>query len=153
MVSQTQMTGNGRPTDSGKASKHLGYVVHDVISLLELQTQLLVADCKESLLRLMIAGISLLVALFFLLGSIPILLAAFAAVLVQSTGMSSGLALLLSAVLGLLVGCGLGFWGLRSLRRIGQVFRRSGRELNRNLSWLKDALKASSATQEESERS
>jgi uncharacterized integral membrane protein len=138
MVSQTQIGGNGRTGET--ATSRLGGLTHDVIELIELQTKLFVADCKEAVGRLLTTVTLLLLALMVLIAALPLIFVAFAAAL-MSFGLPAGWAFLISAVAGFLIAGGLAAVGWRRLRGAGRIFRRSKREFSRNLRWLKDALK------------
>jgi hypothetical protein len=153
MVDKTQMSGNGRATDQTSATDRLGALTRDIIELLELQTKLFMDDCKEALWHLVLTAVSVLAAIFVFVGSIPLLFAALAHLLVTLLGMPLGWALLVAAVLEILISGGLAFLGWRLLRRAGGVFHRSGREFSRNLIWLKASLKSAPRSRNESESS
>lgn len=151
MVAETKMTGNGRTYESSETTQRAGSLAHDIISLLELQTKLFVADCKESVWRMAVAAGSFFAGLLVLFGAIPLILAAFAQFLVSVVGIPIGWSLLLSAILGILIAISLGALAWWSLRRAGRVFLRSGKEFTRNLGWLKESLKPAEKSREERE--
>jgi hypothetical protein len=128
----------------------MGGLAHDIVSLLELQTKLFVADCKESISRIVIAVGSLIAALLIFAGSIPLILSAFAQLLIV-LGMPIGWALLVSAILGIFLAIGMGALAWWSIRQAGRVFLRSGREFTRNLGWLKESLKPTDNSRDEEE--
>lgn len=139
MVSQTQVSGNGRRVEE-TATSRLGGLTHDVIELIELQTKLFVADCKEAVARLLSTVALLAAALLVLIAALPLIFVAFAALL-SHLGLPAGWAFLVSAVAGIVIAGALAFVGWRLLRGAGRAFQRSGREFTRNLHWLKDSLK------------
>lgn len=112
----------------------------DVITLAELQTELLKVDLKDwskSIIRAIIAGAA---ALVILLASLPVLLISLGYFLEQWTELSRGASMLIAAGAGLLVAAICGGIALWSLKRDQSVLQRFSEELRKNVRWLKEVL-------------
>jgi uncharacterized membrane protein YqjE len=138
------MTGNGRYHDPGKTpnvAASVSDLTHDVIELSELQVQLLTLDVKQSVEKARACLVLAVVGACMLLGTIPVALLAFAALLAEQLGWSYAAAGAMAAFVGLLIaGVVLGVaW---SYIKKGLVsFDRSREELRRNVAWLKSTLR------------
>ena len=126
-------------TDSETVRQSIGHVVHDIMSLVELQGRLFQSDTREIMERLappaafFAAGILLFAAavLLCLLAIVQCLIAA---------GVPAGAAYGLVAIASLAVAAGLAAWAWQRFRKLPRAFARSQEELASNLSWIKDAL-------------
>jgi hypothetical protein len=143
MVDQAQqVNGNGRggETPPRAVARSAGELVHDLVTLAELQGRLALVDARDGVNRLMLAAAMVVAGVLIALGCIPIALAALALLLVETTTLTQvqafGIALAIGVVLaGLLVGI-----GLYVLRQRSNMFERSRAEWQQNLRWAKDAL-------------
>ena len=119
----------------------MGELTHDIVSLAELQFELLRIDCREGIRRILLPVALLLFAGIVALGTVPIALILVAEVLVQTAGLSRAAAFLIAAMSGFIVAVAIGVVGWSCLRGVVRVFERSCEELTRNVTWIKNALK------------
>jgi hypothetical protein len=139
---------NGRTESAHRAvARSVGGVAHDIISLAELQMQLFTVDARQCCRRSVLPGVLVLVAVLLALGCFPVLLLSVAELYVWLSGgqLGQGLALLLAAITGALVAGCLGLVGYLLLRQQFGLFRRSLDEFQRNVRWIKRALKQTEA--------
>ncbi|MCA9144494.1 MAG: phage holin family protein [Planctomycetaceae bacterium] len=122
-------------------ARSIGGFVYDLLTLSELQAELLKTDTHDCLKRLIAPVVALLSALVLLLGCVPIALTALALGLVEA-GLSYWLGFLLSAAIGLAGGSAIGFTGWKLLTRTPVVFERSKVEFSSNFAWVKQVLSA-----------
>ncbi len=131
----------GGPSPAQGVRQGVGGLMHDVITLAELQSQLLGVDAREAAGRVALP-VSLLGAAAVLgASSLPLLLIFLALVLRDYAGWGAAWAVLTAAVVGLLVSGGLLFAGYLGLMKVVKPFARSRDELSKNLTWLKEVLK------------
>jgi len=132
---------NGHESAPAKGmTRNVSELASDVASLAELQTRLLVVDAKESVRRLIPPVVLGALGLALLLGSIPVLLMGVAQLLVYA-GLGPAASLFIAFAIGALI-AGLSLlaaWLL--LRDSFSTFERSREEFQKNLAWIKDALK------------
>jgi uncharacterized integral membrane protein len=121
-------------------ARSAGEVLHNAITLLELQWELLTTDTKLCATRFSNSALLLAGALAVLLGTVPVALAGLAYLLVTFTELPLWIALLLAALAGLLVGVLMGLAGWKHLRSALSSFDRSRDELARNLHFIKRTL-------------
>ena len=119
----------------------MGELTHDIVSLAELQFELLRIDCREGIRRILIPVALLLFAGIVTLGTVPIALILVAEILVQTAGLSRAAAFSIAAMSGFIVVVAIGVVGWSYLRGVARVFERSREELTRNMTWIKHALK------------
>jgi hypothetical protein len=136
MIRQT----NGSPTAPEKGVKRgMTDVARDLISLAELQSELLQVDAKEAAARAITPIILLVVGSTLALGTIPVVLLLIASAL-AAAGLSYWLSLLIAAIIGGAAAAGAAWAGWKKLRSPLDVFQRSREEFNRNVQWLKHTL-------------
>lgn len=116
-------------------------LLHDVMTLAELQLKLLAVDAQAATGRAVIPIILIGSAAVFAASALPLLLVALAQVLRYQAGWPAALATLTAVVVGLLIAAGLGVFGYLGLKRCLEPMARSREELERNVAWLKNALK------------
>lgn len=132
---------NGAPENASRGfARGVGDFSHDVLTLAELQAQLLAADVKECRQHLLGPALLLLGGAAVSLACVPIALAALALFLVQFFNTSYASGFLLASVVGAILGVLLSAAGWRHVGRQLAVLRRSKHELIRNLSWIKKVL-------------
>lgn len=119
----------------------MGELTHDIVSLAELQFELLRLDCREGLKRMQLPVAMLLFAGIAAVGTVPIVLMLVAEFLAQVAGLSRAAAFSIAAMSGFIVALAIGAVGWSRLRRVVRVFERSREELTRNMTWIKHALK------------
>jgi hypothetical protein len=155
MVDQTKLNANGTTTHrnadvpeesqslspSGAVAQSSAEFLHDLVTLAELQAQLVVLDGKQGLARLVAPVAGVLFGAILALGCVPVALATIALVLTETTdltpagafalvvGVGSGVALLL------VIACA---W---LLKRSLKMFARSQREWQQNVRWFKETLR------------
>lgn len=147
MSGQTTINGPQAPvgeTAAHAVARNTGEFLHDLVTLSELQLQLLYIDGQEKVQSLLWPAMTLAVGLIVGCATLPVALIALAMTLTevtsfspaQSAGIATGVGLLLAALL-----VALGWWALQSPR--GNAFERSTKEWRQNLRWIKDALQKS----------
>jgi len=154
MVAKTTMSGttlNGTTMNGGRAnglkspsaaagaSRHASAVLHDAITLAELQCQLLSADYRESKRRFTTAAVAMLLGVLLLIAALPVALLALADVLV-SAGFSAAAAHGLAALAATVVASVAALIGWRLARSAFAVFARSRDEFVKNLETLRCLL-------------
>jgi len=141
------------PASVGDVGAHATDLVHDVITLIELQFKLLYVDVREVLSRAT-GGVVLLAALVaVLLGCVPVLLVATAELLVAYATWQRPLAYFVVAGVAGLVALVVGLLTVRRLRSVGAVLARSHAELLKNLEFVKSlASSPRRSTQDRSHR-
>lgn len=143
MVDQAQqINGRASETPPRAVARSAGELIHDLVTLAELQGRLALIDARDGVSRLSMAVAMLGAGVLVVGGCIPIALAALALVLVETTTLTNAQAFGIALLVGLLIAAllaGIGYWYLRSG---GNVFERSQAEWRQNLRWAKDALKA-----------
>jgi len=147
MSGQTTMNGSHAPVEETAAhsvARNTGEFLQDLVTLGELQLQLLLIEGQEKLRGLLWPALILVAGLVVGCATLPVALIALALTLTevttlspaQSAGIAVGVGLVLAALF-----LGIGWWALRS--PTGNAFERSGREWRQNLRWIKDALQKS----------
>jgi hypothetical protein len=121
----------------------MGDLTHDMVSLAELQFELVRNDYRAGMKGLLTPVVLLLGAGIVALGTAPIALLLMAEILIQIAGLSRTSAFSIAAASGLTTAVALGLVGWSQLRGVGRVFQRSREEWIRNLNWIKLALKRS----------
>lgn len=144
MVHQaTRMSGNGKTTSAKPAqaiSQNIAGFAHDVITLGELQIQLLKVDAREGLNRTMLPLALIGTGALLALACFPILVAGFAYWLIEGANFSHTAAFFTAGAAGLVVAAtGLVFGWVR-LRSSLMVLQRSQDEFRKNVKWVKDVL-------------
>jgi glycerol uptake facilitator-like aquaporin len=118
----------------------VGDLLHDVVSLSELQVQLLAVDARESVdkaktpIGLLVAGIALA------LGAVPVLLLSLAEALTLWLGWERALSYLVSGLAGAVIAGILLYLAWQQMGAVLAVFDRSRVELAENIRWIKYAL-------------
>lgn len=119
----------------------LAGLLSDVMSLAELQLKLFTVDAKEASGRIIMPIVLVAVGGVLALCSIPLGLIAIAQVLHLEAGWHPAVATAVALLIGLVLAGILAFLGYLGLRRCIQPMQRSRDELQRNINWLKSALK------------
>lgn len=140
MVRQTSINGRGT-SPMTRLRQGVGGLLHDLISLGELQAQLLSVDLRDGKSQAMGPALALIVGVVVALASLPVLILGGAWWLASAAGWGPGVTIFATAAI-LIAIAGLVVWlGLRGLRKAGTTFARSKREFNENLQWIKSTLK------------
>ncbi len=145
MVQQTKVAGrNGAPEiESDGLARDVGSFANDVLTLAELQAQLLAADVQECRQRVLVPSLVLLCGLALGLACFPIALVTLALGLVLFLETSLFTALLIVVVAAAIGSALLCIFGWIHVRQRAAVLRRSRDELVRNLSWIKRVVAGS----------
>ena len=90
MVGETTMNrrNGSTPSPPNGVAKDMGELANDIVSLAELQFELLRIDCREGLKRMLVPVAMLLVAGIVAVGTVPIALIFIAEFLTQAAGLS-----------------------------------------------------------------
>lgn len=118
----------------------IGELLHDIVTLGELQAELLAADGRQSLQKAQAPIIMLVIGAVIGLGATPVLLMALAEGLHEGLEWSRWLSYLVSGVVGAALGGGLMYFAYSKSGEIIGVFMRSRTELAENIKWIKYAL-------------
>jgi hypothetical protein len=131
------------PAPPNGVAQGMGDLTHDIVSLAELQFELVRNDYRAGVKGLLVPVVLLLGAGIVALGTVPVALLLMAEILIQVAGLSRTSALSIAAASGFTAAVVLGVAGWSQLRGVGRVFQRSREEWIRNLNWIKLALKRS----------
>lgn len=126
----------------GRSVRQLG---SDVITLMELQAELLQVDLREWLQSFIRPLAALLGAAIILLATAPVALVSVGFLLAAKTELPLWGAMMTATLIGLLLAAasaGVGFWLVKRDRRVLQRFRT---ELRKNVQWLKETLRSAPA--------
>lgn len=144
MVQQTKVADRNRNGASDNESQGLARDVrafaNDVLTLTELQSQLLVADLRECSRRAWAPSLCLVGALGLGLACFPIALVTVALGIVRFLDTSHFTALLVALIGGAICSLVMGVVGCLQARKNAAVLRRSRDELLRNLRWIKQVI-------------
>ena len=122
-------------------AKSIGSMISDVVSLSELQVQLFKRDTSEAVQRTYIGAAVVLIGSLILLSCLPVGLMALGQLLHQTFELSLAAALGIIFSIGIFLGSLTAYFGIRKLKKVGNVYRRSQEELSQNVRWLKSSLK------------
>jgi len=120
--------------------RNLGQLGNDVLTLVELQAELLQVDLRDWAKSFVKPVVALVMALVIAVASLPVLLMALGYLLSEATDLSLGVSMLIAAAAGLLTAgicVALAVMWLKSGQRLLQRFRT---ELRQNIAWLKQVL-------------
>jgi hypothetical protein len=117
------------------------HLARDVVTLLELQSQLLKVDFRNWLRKSLVPGIIVLAAAALVaLASLPVLLFSLAYFLAESTELGLATSLLIAGGGGVLVAVVVALLGWLTIRRGSGAFERFRAELTQNVAWFKQVL-------------
>ena len=132
---------NGQPAAPVKAmTRNVSQLSSDVITLVELQAELLQVDLREWAQGFAKSVVAMVAALVMLLASMPVLLISLGYFIDQQSELSLGTSMLIAAGIGILIAgilAGVGVW---LLKREHNLLHRFRRELKHNITWLKQVL-------------
>lgn len=143
MPYQTTMNPNGKSISTPAEGVRRGAtgLLHDVMTLAELQLKLLSVDAKAATGRAVFPIILIGAAAVFAASALPLLLVALAQLLRYQAEWPAALATVTAVMVGLAIAAGLGIFGYLGLKRCLEPMARSREEFERNVTWLKNALK------------
>jgi len=131
---------NGRSSAATGVREGVGDLLQDVVSLGELQAQLLAVDARESLQKAQVPLVLLMVGMAVGLAAAPVLLLALGEALVQVFDWPRAVSYLVSGLVGAVMGGVLMYFACRQGAAVVAVFKRSQDELAENIRWIKYAL-------------
>jgi hypothetical protein len=131
----------GAPSPTGEIRHGVRHLARDIVTLAELQANLLQVETRNWLKKVAIPALALAIAAAIAaLASLPILLLSLAYWLVDAWAWPLPLALLAAGGVGLLGAVLCGVVAAQRLRRGNDAFARFRLELARNVRWLKQIL-------------
>ncbi len=140
----SQATMNGRntnePSPATGVGRNLAGLMHDLITLGELQCQLVVVDLRDARTQSIVPLLMILGGLLFAMGTIPVILLGIGWALVNLVGVSEGMAFLSVSLIALAIALSTAWWGWKKLNAAVAVVKRSQRELRENVRWIKKSL-------------
>lgn len=149
MVHQTTLENSGWSPPDGNGKRQsaaagvregVGELLHDIVSLSELQAQLLAVDARESMQKAQTPIVLLGAGMAVALGAVPVLLLGLAEALVLLLEWERAVAYPLSGLIGIVLGGGLVYAAWKQAEAVIAVFKRSQDELAENIRWIKYAL-------------
>jgi hypothetical protein len=127
-------------TPARAMTRNVSQLGSDVITLVELQTELLQVDLREWAQGFVKSVVAMVAALVLLLSSLPVLLISLGYFINQMSDLSLAASMLIAAGVGILVGAILAGVGVWLLKREQGMLHRFRRELKHNVAWLKQVL-------------
>lgn len=142
MVDQTKMNGQQRKTSPAVGmGRNLADLSHDLLTLVELQCQLLFVDIAEGKSKSILPLILIVSGCLLALAALPVLLLAFGWMLVNLGELSQHAAFFIVSLSAIALAGGAVWGGFKLLSRAMAVLGRSRQEMRENLEWIKFALK------------
>jgi hypothetical protein len=141
----TQANGHDRSAPRVVA-RNMSELLHDAITLSDLQYRLFKADVSRLLADLVVPGAILLAGVVLLLSCLPVAMATIALALEQGTDLSLAASFGFTLAGGLILGAGTALVAVMWLRRGIKPFERSREECALNLAWIKKILRDNSTT-------
>ena len=145
MIGSNRTTSNNSPAPARSMGRSVRQLGSDVITLMELQAELLQVDVREWVQSFIRPLIALIAAAIILLATAPVALVSLGYLLAATTELPLWGAMMTAAGVGLglaAISAGLGVWLLKRDRRI---LHRFSTELRKNVHWLKETLRSSPA--------
>lgn len=143
MVDQaTKLNRNGeRMTPSGHMGRNVSGLAHDLMTLVELQYQLLMADLKAGVSRAIVPVAAIAVGAILVFIALLMLVSSVALVIQESTDLTAGAAFAITGGSAIVLAAILMFAAWMKLRSSFDVLDRSSQEFKENLRSIKAALK------------
>lgn len=133
------------PAPARSMGRSVRQLSSDVITLMELQAELLQVDVREWVQSFIRPLIALIAGGIILLATAPVALVSFGYLLAEKTELPLWGAMMTSAGIGIglaAISAGIGVWLLKKDRR---MLHRFSPELRKNVQWLKETLRSSPA--------
>lgn len=142
MVDQAQVTTNG-PAESPPraAARNFAELLHDVLTLADLQSQLAAVEAKDELKKTIVPTITMACGAVLALSCLPIALVCIALFIDELTQLSTAQSFLVTLGVGLILSVGLILGSIWYLRRNIGLLQRSRTELALNVRWVRNVLK------------
>jgi hypothetical protein len=139
--------GNGQDRSAPRVvARNVSELLHDAITLSDLQYRLFKADVSRLLADLVWPGAILLAGVVLLLSCLPVAMATIALAIEQATDFSLAASFAFTLAGGLILGAGAALAAVMWLRRGIKPFERSREECALNMAWIKKILRENSAT-------
>ena len=116
-------------------------LANDILKLADLQLQLFAADGREMGREAAPKLVAVIAGLTIAMSSLPLLLVGLAYTLVELAGFTIWLAMLCSAVTGLIIGGITVLIAVQRLKPVTEIWKRSTVDLKENVDFLKEPLK------------
>lgn len=113
----------------------------DIVTLADLQLQLFAADGREMGREAAPKLVAAIAGLTIAMSSLPLLLVGLAYTLVELAGFPIWLAMICSAVTGIIIGGAIALIAVQSLKPVTEIWKRSAVDLRENVDFLKETLK------------
>jgi hypothetical protein len=140
-VGSSWQRGNGHEASAAAGVRNgVGDLLHDIVTLSELQSELLLLDARQSAQKAQTPIILMGIGAVLALGAVPVLLLALGEALVDFLEWKRSLAYLVSGLAGTIIGGVLLMIAWRATGDIIAVFNRSKAEFAENVRWIKYAL-------------
>jgi len=123
------------------AARNMADLIHDLVTLAELQWRLLSVDSRQALGRIVPPIVMVVVAAMVGLSCVPLAFVAVALTLAAWTSLSLAACFWITLAAGLIVAGILFAVALGQLKSVAGVFDRSKAELRQNVEWLKGMLR------------
>jgi hypothetical protein len=141
----SEQNGSPKAPSKGLAGDVVEFA-HDVLTLAELQAQLLAADMKQCGRHILVPSTALLAGVALGLACIPVALVGLALLVVQIFETKPAAAFLIVAALGAVISALICLISSRRVHRGLSALSRSQQELVRNLRWIKKVLERTRIT-------
>lgn len=143
MVGEAKMsTSNGTTRfPPRKVARDFADLVHDGLTLAELQVDLFKIDSRDALKSLVAPIVLIAVGAIVLVGSTPIVLASVALVTSEFAAIPLWGGFAIAAAAAILLGLAVAWWGWRKIKQLDETFARSRSELATNVHWMKTAVR------------
>jgi len=122
-------------------ARSAGELVHDLMTLAELQGRLFFADARDGAGQILMPIVIAAVGVLVFIGCIPVALVALALLFVATTTLTQLQAFGLSLLIGLVLSALLTGGGIWYLRHGSGMFHRTQAEWQQNVKWARDAMK------------
>ncbi len=146
-----QTTINGRPEQGPAAEsaaagvgRNVSGLVHDLISLGELQCQLMACNFREGIAQSRLSVVLIVCGVLLALGAVPVVLLGIGWSLIAYISLTQAEAFLVVGLGALCIAALAVWWGWKRSQAAWATFTGSRRELVENLNWVKRALQEQS---------
>ena len=140
MASQASVNGQTLEQATTAVGENVFNLTSDLLTLSELQGQMLVLDLKEGGEKALWPGIFLVGSLCLFLGTIPIALGGSVWLLVTQFHFSYGLAALIVSLTSFVISITIMIYAAIQMKQAATVLSRSRQELRENMRWIKRVI-------------
>ncbi|MCA9077887.1 MAG: phage holin family protein [Planctomycetaceae bacterium] len=143
MSHQTTMNNGRQKREQSPATgvrRNLAGLTHDLITLGELQCQLVAVDLRDAKTQSIIPIVMIAGGLLLAMGTMPVILLGIGWALVNLAGFTEGIAFLTVSLIALAIAAATAWWGWNKLNSALAIMKRSQHELSENVRWIKQSL-------------